>query len=284
VVPWSWVAGIAEAGTVTHMAVLSSDRVCVVGDTHRRLDPLVEVLHRAADEGCARVLQVGDFGWYPGTEAGDEFAAGVAGTAAELGLVVAFIGGNHDNWDDLVERTGSAARDDDGFVVLGDHLRYVPRPHRWEWAGVRVGALGGAWSINWRRLVRFVSWWPNEEPSAADADALCAEGPLDVAVFHDAPGEVDLSVAAWDLDDASDGRGPRVLADMVVARCDPRLVFHGHWHHRHTTVLAGGARVEGLAHEVMRLTSRSVIWDLGSGQVWPAAAAEPTRAPWWPAV
>ena len=38
----------------------------------------------------------------------------------------------------------------DGFVEVADRCLYIPRGHRWTWRGVHFGALGGAFSIDWR--------------------------------------------------------------------------------------------------------------------------------------
>ena len=120
-------------------------------------------------------------------------------------------------------------------------------------AGVRFGALGGAFSVDWRGRELMTSWWPQEVVIAADVVRLGAE-PLDVLVTHDCPAGIDLP-SHWTLRDGDQAKcnAQRALLLDAVSATQPSLVLHGHWHHRHTSQLqlASGksVRVEGLAND-----------------------------------
>lgn len=171
---------------------------------------------------------------------------------------VYWIDGNHENHDALAEVDQSA----DGTVAINDRCRYLPRGLRWEWRGVRFGALGGAFSVDRRERVEGESWWAGEITSDADVQRL-GEDPLDVLVTHDAPDGVPLKGLGLPVVN-------QVLADEVRARLrsavestEPNLLLHGHWHHRYSHELTWpthidgelvwrSTQVEGLAADVQR--------------------------------
>jgi hypothetical protein len=250
-----------------HYQVMGPDQVLMAGDVHGNVARLGELLEVCGDEGCSHLLQVGDFGWFPNIRAGREFIDAVRGLAERADVLVCFIGGNHDDWEDLAGLEAGGDRDEDGLVVLGTHLRYVPRPHRWVWGSCRFGALGGAWSIDRRRRVPFISWWPDEEPTEDQAERLCAAGELDVLVVHDAPGELDLSDFSMSGSDLGGGVGVRALIDMVVDRTRPEVVVHGHWHLGHDSTLGSSSRCVGLGDDRGPLSDQYVVLDTTDGSV-----------------
>lgn len=98
-------------------------------------------------------------------------------------MTVYAIGGNHENADEV--QLFEANPDEDGFVTLRPHVRWVPRGQRWTWTGVRFGALGGAFSLDWRTRTIGTTWWPTrEELGDTDVERL-GDAPLDVLLTHD---------------------------------------------------------------------------------------------------
>lgn len=133
-------------------------RILVVGDVHGNTEFMLTAIVRAAGRGISTILQVGDFGYWPHTASGEKFLKDLERAAADHGVTVWWIDGNHENHEWL----GLKTRAEDGTVHVSEHCRYLPRGHRWEWNGVRFGALGGAFSIDWRMRVPMLSWWPQE--------------------------------------------------------------------------------------------------------------------------
>ena len=248
-------------------------KVLFAGDWHGDEDWAGHVVSRAAAVGAAWVVQLGDFGFGffrlgdDPAVAGDwaprcPFARRVSALAVEAGVRVVFLDGNHDN-PVLLARL--AQRRDpvgpEGFVPVEDPLSWAPRGHRWEWDGIRFGALGGAYSIDRRHRTEGLDFWSEEVTTAADVDRL-GHDPLDVLACHDGPtvpeGFRSLpSEHQRRVDEAS-----REQVAAAIERTRPRLVVHGHWHLRYTSERpyegpgGGGAavdraasatRVEGLA-------------------------------------
>jgi Icc-related predicted phosphoesterase len=221
-------------------------RILVVGDVHGNTVFMRSAIERASVRGINTILQVGDFGYWPHTKSGENFLKDLERFAAERNVTVWWIDGNHENHEWL----GLKHRSEDGTVKISEHCRYLPRGHRWEWNGVHFGALGGAFSIDWRARVPMVSWWPQEVVHLRDVDRLGSD-PLDVLVTHDHPAGFDLPTdfSLRPADQAvSDEQ--RLLLREALDQTNPSLLLHGHWHHRHTTQLrrenAPTVLVEGL--------------------------------------
>lgn len=62
-----------------------------------------------------------------------------------------------------------AGESPEGFLSLSDRVQWIPRGCRWVWNGVRFGAVGGAFSVDWRRRTPGDSWWPDHE-NVSDTD------------------------------------------------------------------------------------------------------------------
>lgn len=231
-------------------------RLLVAGDVHGDAAWFDVLCRRAQDLGCDAVLQLGDFGYWPHLPGGAKFPRRVSSCATRFDLDVYWIDGNHENHAAL-----RALPTGDGRAIeIVDRCWYLPRGHRWTWGGVRFGALGGAFSIDWRSRRPGSSWWPEEVTTAEDVEAL-GSGALDVLVAHDAPAGVPLQgLALPDVDQVRSDE-VRALVAAAVKATMPKLVLHGHWHRRHSfeltwPVSGGGAldwahtQVEGLASNI----------------------------------
>ena len=76
-------------------------RVLLVGDTHANTAWLTgAVIPAAQRENADFILQLGDFGWWPGGPAGDAFIE----TARRSPVPLWWIDGNHEHHDDLAQR------------------------------------------------------------------------------------------------------------------------------------------------------------------------------------
>ncbi|HET6874902.1 MAG TPA: metallophosphoesterase, partial [Acidimicrobiales bacterium] len=84
-------------------------RILLAGDWHGNRDFASAVFDLAADEGCATVLQLGDFGLWPGRE--DAWLDHVEAEAARTGADLVWVDGNHENHASLAEWRREADRD-----------------------------------------------------------------------------------------------------------------------------------------------------------------------------
>lgn len=220
-------------------------RILLAGDWHGNRAWAETAFAAAAANGCAQVLQLGDFGLWPGrVEAWLDHVDALAGAA---GAPLTWIDGNHEDHDAL--DGWRAVQDADGLVTMREHVTWATRGARWQWDERRFGALGGA--VSFDRFLRRAgaNWWPQEVTTQADVDRL-GDGRLDVLATHAAP----TTRAApprrlpYPQDIIEDALRQRDLLDQAVARTRPELVVHGHFHTRWTYRM-DTHRVEGLAHD-----------------------------------
>lgn len=181
------------------------------------------------------VLHTGDFG-YQFTPA---FLGTVTAAAREANLLVLFVDGNHENFDWLETQPV----DPDGVQRLTDRVWHLPRGFRWEWAGLRFLALGGAVSIDRKARVPYLSWWPQERITYGQAVAVASDGPTDVMVTHDCPSGAaipSLRSHLYSPDAVAECEAHRHLLAEVVQAVRPRFLWHGHYHVHHQALLGLG--------------------------------------------
>lgn len=232
-------------------------KLLFAGDWHGDEDWAGEVLTTAPTHGVDWVVQLGDFGFGfyrlgdDPNEPGDwaprcPFARHVSALAVEAGVPVVFIDGNHDNHvllGRLAETRGPAGAE--GFVPVEDHLYWAPRGLRWEWDGLRFGALGGGYSVDRRWRTKGLDFWSEEVTTAGDVRRL-GRDPLDVLVAHDGPVIPESFEPLPNPSQRKADEASRAQVAAAVAATRPRMVVHGHWHHRYSIERNGG-RVEGVA-------------------------------------
>lgn len=225
-------------------------RIVIAGDWHGNTAWMRRALRSVHDAGHELIIHVGDlqvlwpydvagpmtpeqYALMPA--AGDlyEFTWQLGRLLEKYGITMLFVDGNHDNHPAL----RALPREEHGFGVISDRLKYLPRGHRFTIGGVRFGALGGAYSINRARLTRGASWWPEEVVESADVTTL-GTGALDVLIAHEVPAGITLA-KAFDLPDAIERESyvSRLLLREAVRNTEPSLVFSGHWHQRLTSRL-----------------------------------------------
>lgn len=207
------------------------------------------------------MLHVGDFGLdWPGLKRGryeDKLNKHLLGLSATL--IVS--GGNHDNWETL----NKLPVGEDGTAFLRSNIRILPRGGRTQVEGLVVGALGGAFSVDYEHRTEGKDWWANEEPAPEEAKTLIAGGPLDILITHDAPAGITLKgdfelrpELGWKAE-----RTRNLISEVVDTLAVPHL-FCGHWHQRSTHHLTGhdggGTRVDVLDMENSREGNGVLVW------------------------
>lgn len=207
-------------------------RYLLLGDTHNDLGAMEEAMHTAQENGCDRIFQLGDFGYFFHST---ENLMAVSDMALEYDMPVDFLDGNHENFDILREEFW-AAPDDLFPTEIVPAVTYFPRGYVWEEDGVRLGTFGGAISIDKSRRVKYQSWWPEEAITDQQVNrVLKADERVDIMLCHDVPvlgrklGELLHSFELpYKLD--SETVTNRFLLNQVYLSWQPVVAFHGHYH------------------------------------------------------
>lgn len=239
--------------------------VLLVGDLHDNPHWLSRIVLPAADKlAVDAIVQLGDFGYWPN--------AAVPGIAAESPVPFYFLDGNHEHHPQLIEDVkvakGSTGASEFDPVRLDRSLWYLPRGSRWTWDGVRLGALGGAHSIDRQLRKPGVSWFPQEAITSEDLARHADAGPCQVLFTHDAPLSARVPTmprsamsGSWRAElPACDAH--RALLDEAVdsARC--RYLVHGHFHVRYDSIMRrpwGDVIVVSLAEDASDLIGNMAL-------------------------
>jgi hypothetical protein len=233
-------------------------RLLIAGDTHGNLDWIRTLTKLAARHGCVGVAQLGDFGFWPDQQAlrsdhkivlNDRWLNAVAATAEFHNVWWRVLDGNHDAHDLARDAYPS---DDNGVRPIHDGmLDWADRGAVWTWCGLRLGALGGAVSIDKPLRTEGITWWATEEITDTEVDTLIERaGPdgVDVLFTHDAPVlPPSFTPFGDDIMQAACARSIGQIAHALDV-LKPKLLMHGHYHHRYTGV-TGLTQVEGLASD-----------------------------------
>lgn len=139
------------ARTVAHMGnspnvnwpLSQPDRVLIAGDWHGNTRAAQVALETAATLRAPLVLQLGDFGLWPGHE-GEHYLTELEAHAENLNILIAWVDGNHEDFTQL----NATPISDDGLQWQRPHIAHLPRGSRWTWHGIRFAALGGATSLD----------------------------------------------------------------------------------------------------------------------------------------
>jgi predicted phosphodiesterase len=260
-------------------------RVMALGDTHGDSKWAVEATRAAGRVGCERILQVGDFGFWPRmmltpyASHADFYLSQIEDACDDTGVLEwIFADGNHDDLQALADLT--VAPDDDGLLRVGRNVRYAPRGASFTLDDVTFGVLGGAASIDAYLLEagvdlggaqpyeRGVNWFPDlERPTQAEAARLPDH--VDVLLTHEAPIEIDLRhldgfpgiYISPEIQAITDYA--RHIVSVAMYRTTPRLLVHGHWHGKNRQCAGHGdytCEVVGLASNSRRRGRDDRAW------------------------
>lgn len=267
-------------------------KILVAGDVHANSEHLLYLGQQALDQEAKAILIVGDFGYWEHMHGGPEFLDVCSEVATANDLPIYWIDGNHENHTMLRALYGpGGARHHltkEGFWGIRDGLYYIPRGTRWNWNGVEMMGLGGAYSIDkpyrlekereekqavqrylhnkWSlegQLLELATafsrwkhtrWWPEEEISQAELDyALSDDRPLDILFTHDKPRS---SNPQWNRKDFPECFPNQDKIQEVVRKLHPALLIHGHLHYRYDDQIRASdnsyTKVVGLANDVSK--------------------------------
>lgn len=225
-------------------------KILMLGDTH--CDPIwVEhAIAVAKRNGCSRIVQLGDFGYWPHMPDGQRFLTRVSKSLVQAGLPLYWLDGNHENHDAIADLlnpliTPGSRIPTAPFVLHAPAVHYIPRGSRWEWDGVKFLALGGAYSIDKNHRTPGLSWWAGETITDADVERAIAGGEeVDVMLSHDCPFGahpfLDIDPVDRQKDRWPESRANRERLRMVCDVVRPKELFHGHYHKRYDELITIG--------------------------------------------
>lgn len=218
-------------------------RTLHVGDVHEQFYALKGLVEKNRSRFDDVVVLHGDVTTLDKTSVG-----WLQSVAEEFGCLVAFLDGNHEDFDWLLAQPVS----EDGLRWLDHDVVHLPRGFRWEWLGTTFMAAGGAASINRSSLTPGDDWFWQETITAAEAEAMCAGGKVDVLLTHDRPAGYShvFDNSSWP---EADVRACEAHADLlrgVVTAVEADLVVTGHLHMDYTETQVDG---EGREYLVVTL-------------------------------
>ena len=231
--------------------------ILVAGDWHGDRDWALSVIKRVpqllAGEQTRLILQLGDFGIWPGVE-GRRYLDSVSTVLDLVGANLWFIDGNHEDFSLLAELASRAVPG--ARVAVRPNIFHLPRGHRWQWHGRTWLACGGGVSLDKAARAEGSDWWPQEEITSAQEAAMIAGGPADVMVCHDCPAGVAHAFPRqpswWAAADLARNQAHRERLARIVAAVRPAHLMHGHLHRayrRSCDFGYGPVQVTGLAAE-----------------------------------
>jgi predicted phosphodiesterase len=246
-------------------------KLALAGDWHGNFGWAELAMNYAVEQGCDVLLQVGDFGYWPSYEestgsqtGGSHFLFKVTEKAKELGLMIYWIDGNHENHEHLHPGMGH-----DGVI------RHLPRGHRWHWWGKSWMAVGGAVSIDKQWRTAGHDWFPQETLVQDQIHYASREGGVDIIVSHDCPaGVVIPGIQAenekgfWPSEQIAESEAHRRLLRQIVDATGAKLIVHGHYHRRYNTIsedhklsiIGLDCDATGFKENMLLMTPQAVLW------------------------
>lgn len=216
-------------------------RILVSGDSHADRNHVKSIKSHVEKFDCDAAYVVGDYGFWPRDKGGIKFLNDVA----TLDFPVYFTAGNHEDWDYLDKHVAQAdkfgTKTEEGFIEVHTNSFYAPTGLSWTWDDVKFLSVGGAFSIDRRRRVKFIDWFPQEIITEEDVANCMGVGKVNILLSHDSPNAVDLTLPfiqeyqefrtlELDTDTTINRIRLQIIADMV----EPELCIHGHWHMNYT--------------------------------------------------
>lgn len=235
-------------------------KIMFAGDTHgdtRHVESLCRVARRHEVD---TIFVLGDFGFiWSGTERIDA----LHNVLEQFEINLFWLDGNHENFTLMAEL--GMALDSPTPVKYGERITYMPRGYVFDDWGPTIMTMGGAYSIDEDRRIPGASWWSEETIKYADYERALANArgrKIDILLAHDAPevpdklheflfnegSYVDLvtkEVHPYKMDQKSQSN--RLVLGHMAGQARPRLIMHGHYHHRYNGMW-NGIPVVGLSN------------------------------------
>ncbi|MGD8373832.1 MAG: metallophosphoesterase [Candidatus Woesebacteria bacterium] len=210
--------------------------ILIVGDIHSDIGHLAYLSDVAKYHNCTQIVQLGDFNYMEHFDWGREFLDQTEEILAQNGQTLVFILGNHSNKGLLYARYCDAPKSVNGLWQIRNHLFFAPNAHCWNIDGVKIAALGGAYSVDRDQKIKLEQsndqprtlWWPDEETTDDEVADVIAKGGADILLTHDQPRSANLGI---ELKSDVNCLPNRDRIDRALRGIRPKIVLHGHLHY-----------------------------------------------------
>lgn len=209
----------------------------LVGDSHGNINYMLTALAMANYYNVDGVIQLGDFGFWPGST----YASDLKDIVETNGMTLWVINGNHD--DPAQYRLYSNTNPSMGTFA------HIPNGTKLQIGKSSVGFMGGGVSIDYYRRVRYYSWWPEELPSEEEIQTAIANGEVDVWLTHDCvvlPPGMPLYNFREPIQTWVNVQGQNM--SRMFHALKPKVHIHGHMHNNYDFVTRYGI-IHGLGFE-----------------------------------
>jgi hypothetical protein len=216
------------------MTTKNFTQVGILGDTHGNKGWTRVALYSFAQAGITEIVQVGDFGFWPGNS-GQKFLHRVNKTLGENGQTLYVTLGNHEDYVQISRFQPHPTVADHVYDRRYPNILVAKRGARWNWNGVSFVSLGGANSIDFTGRTEWVSWWKGEQITALDVYKTLDGGHADIMITHDCPAGVNLwpngqNGHDWTPTELRYAQESRDMLRHSVDGVKPEMLFHGHYH------------------------------------------------------
>lgn len=239
-------------------------RFLIAGDTHCIFSQTSYLIETAKKNNCTAVFVVGDFNYgYPFYKEYEDF---VVQELSNNDMQLYFIDGNHENFNALFGMTFE--KDSAGFSVVRKNIMYAERGLDWTWSGVKFLALGGACSLDRNSNKENIDWFADEIIRHKDIEKCFEAGKVDIMITHDCP---QMTIPNFSIDKYDDLAGVlynRRAIKEVCINAKPHMLFHGHLHHRHHTLLSIGVGRATLVNGLGAKTQDPDSWIVFDANEW----------------
>ncbi len=220
--------------------------IYVCGDTHghyniSKLNIKSWPLQRTLDEDDVLII-LGDFGLVYDLQKSKEETYWLD-WLCEKNCTIAFIDGNHENFDRLDLFPISTHWAGNVQVVhTGKNGRHVYRLRRGEIYNIdnkKVFTFGGALSVDKSYRKEYISWWRQESHTLeqwhiADKNLAMVNNSIDYVLTHTCPTTIAIRMGLIDVDKYQDVAGKNF--DLLLPQIDFNQWHFGHWHKDNNTL------------------------------------------------
>lgn len=209
-------------------------KLLILGDTHGNTRWFVTVIKRAKELNVEWIIQLGDFGLWPGW-AGVRYLDDVNRALIEHNVNLIWLDGNHEDFNQLDALVKLQPKNDNGQTYIRSQILYSPRGCLWTMDNKKFMTVGGAVSIDkqWRTAGK--SWWPQEQLTELEEFGIVTRAmdrrqkgkpDVDYLFTHDCHPLTPFTHLINDPDSDAHRQKMKRIFNAVL----PKMWFHGHMH------------------------------------------------------